>query len=370
MKTFFLCVLCVLCGSSSFAATAQPKIIEWGWDSPSCVWVKDHITEMEKLPFDGVVLELHANGKHDPTTRPHRQAAFPSRGWGSRVIDPADFSESIAALKATKFSRFTDNFLRFNTNPGNVDYFDDEGFKGVVANFRLLARIAKEAGMKGIMLDTEAYGNNVFNYSGQRAAKEHSYGAYCQQARKRGREMMSAACEAFPEIRVMVTLSYGLPHGLEGKEPMPQHKYGLLPSLLDGMIEGTEPKAMLIDGWEYAYNNRTKADYDASLDMLKNQSQAWSAVPELKKDRWHASFGIWLDYKHKWNAQDFEKNFFTPAEFAYAVHEALNHTDAYAWVWSEIPNWWNGTMPSAYIDALKEARKPDLQAPPPRGSPF
>src|SRR6266542_1968477 len=56
------------------------------------------------------------------------------------------------------------------------------------------------------------------------------------------------------------------------------------------------------------------------------------AVPELMKTRWHASFGIWLDYGHKWDANDFDKNFFTPAEFAYAVHEALAHTQAYAWV--------------------------------------
>jgi hypothetical protein len=363
-------VLLIFLIAPAAGATPPGKIIEWGWDCPPCIWMRDHISEMEKLPFDGIVVELHANGHHNPSTRPDRQAAFPSRGWGKKAINRGDFSEAIDALKATKFSRFTDNFLRFNTNPGDVDYFDDAGFNGVVANFRLLATVCKETGMKGIMLDTESYEGVVFNYSRQRGSKEHTYEQYCEKARQRGREMMQAAYEAYPAIRVMVTLTYGLPHGLEGDEPMPKHKYGLLPSVLDGMIEGAGERAMLIDGWEYAYNNRTKQQYDDSLDMLKNRSQAWSAVPELKSKRWHASFGIWIDYNHKWDASNFDKNFFTPQEFAYAVHEALQHSDAYAWIWSEVPSWWNGTMPQAYIDALNEARKPDLSPPPPRKSPF
>src|SRR5205823_5182706 len=130
------------------------------------IYVRDHIADMEKVPFDGIVMTLYGNGKHNPSTRPDRQASYPSRGWAATAIDRADFAESVAALKETKFHRFTDNFLRFNTVPGDVDWFDPN-FAAVVANFRLLAQIAHDTGMKGIMFDTEAYDRPLFNYSRQ-----------------------------------------------------------------------------------------------------------------------------------------------------------------------------------------------------------
>ena len=375
LSILYLLSAILVFGLSTTAHSAElaphGKIIEWGWDCPPTVYLPDHIAEMEKLLFDGIVVELYANGHQNPTTRPDRQVSFCSRCWGKRPIDRAEFSDAIDALKATKFHRFTDNFLRFNTNPGDVDYFDDDAYKGVVANFRLLAKICKECGMKGIMLDSEAYGNDVFRYSGQPQVKQHTLAEYQKKAQQRGNEMIKAACEEFPDIRVIVTLTYAMPHGLEGKEPLPQHKYGLIPNVLDGFIEGASDQAMLIDGWEWAYGNRTKAEYDDNLDTIKRKSLAWSAVPDLMKTRWYASFGVWVDYLHKWNAKDFDKNYFTPQEFAWAVHQALVHTDAYAWIWSEVPGWWNGySMPQPYIDALNEARKPNLSPPPPRKSPF
>jgi hypothetical protein len=367
----FLCLLICSTALAADPASSQQKakVLEWGWSTPPPLYVRDHIAQMEQVPFDGIVMTLFANGKHDPTTRPHRQASFPSRGWSASTINRGDFSESIAALKETKFTRFTDNFLRFNTVPGDVDWFDAD-FSRVVANLRLLAAIANETGMKGIMLDTEAYDRPLFNYSRQRGVKEHTFVEYQQQARLRGREMMAAVSEAFSDARVIITLAYGMPHGLEGSGPMESQKYGLLPSMLDGMIEGCGERATLFDGWEYAYNNRTKEQYDDNLDTIKRKSLAWSAVPELMKTRWHASFGIWVDYRHKWDPKDFEKNFFTPAEFAFSIHQAMNHTDAYVWIWSEVPSWWNGQMPKPYVDALIDARKPDLAAPPPRKNPF
>src|SRR5947209_2099137 len=91
---------------------ADAKIIEWGWGTPSPMYVRDHIEEMEKIPFDGLVLTIYANGKHDPSQRPARQAAFSHKIFAAERLAREDYTESIGALKNTAFKRFTDNFLR------------------------------------------------------------------------------------------------------------------------------------------------------------------------------------------------------------------------------------------------------------------
>jgi PTH1 family peptidyl-tRNA hydrolase len=42
--------------------------------------------------------------------------------------------------------RLTDLFMRFNVCPGDVDWFDDEGFAAVMHNARVGAQVAKAAG--------------------------------------------------------------------------------------------------------------------------------------------------------------------------------------------------------------------------------
>src|SRR5437868_6188045 len=78
------------------------KLIEWGWDEPDTKFMRQHIEKMEQLPFDGLV--FHAmSGKGD-------NLAW--EVWGSRKFTPDDFKQAVDDLKATKFSRFADRFLR------------------------------------------------------------------------------------------------------------------------------------------------------------------------------------------------------------------------------------------------------------------
>jgi len=38
------------------------KLIEYGWDSPSAEFVRAHVAEMERRPFDGVIVRLSDGG--------------------------------------------------------------------------------------------------------------------------------------------------------------------------------------------------------------------------------------------------------------------------------------------------------------------
>ena len=37
------------------------KVIEWGWDEPDTQFIREHIAEMEQLPFDGFVFHINSS---------------------------------------------------------------------------------------------------------------------------------------------------------------------------------------------------------------------------------------------------------------------------------------------------------------------
>lgn len=352
LNRLIFCLSIVLLFASRTSAGPQDiKILEWGWDTPSPVQVRDRILAMEKLPFDGVVLNLFADGHQDRTKKVDRQASFTSRDWGNKTLRREDFSESIAALKGTEFGRFTDDFLTLDVTPGNVDWFDDDAFANVVANARLLASVCKETHMRGIMFDTEAYDQQLFNYARQKNAATHSLAEYQQQAGRRGGQIMRAINAEYPGIRIIVTLAYSVGQG-------ETDKYGLLPALLDGMLEAADEKTILYDGWESSYNYLTEKQFAAARKIIRQQSLQWSAVPDAMRQHWRASFGLWIDYGEQavWNQQDFSKNFFSPQQFGNSVAEAMRNSDGYVWIYTHHADWWDGQVPQAYIQAMEKAR--------------
>jgi hypothetical protein len=95
----------------------------------------------------------------------------------------ADLRAAIDDLKATHFKKFTSNFLRFNTAPGDVDWFDD--FGPIISNARLAAKIAREGKAAGVLFDIEHYNFPLFDYRKQRDAGSKSWEQYATQARQR-----------------------------------------------------------------------------------------------------------------------------------------------------------------------------------------
>src|SRR5206468_4664268 len=89
--------------------------------------------------------------------------------WGSRAFTEEELQPALNDLKATKFKRLTDNFLRFNTTPAKLDWFDD--YSAVLNNARLAAWVMREGKCKGILFDIEQYEGQLFDYRKQRDAK-------------------------------------------------------------------------------------------------------------------------------------------------------------------------------------------------------
>jgi hypothetical protein len=359
------CVLILGCASLCRAdpPTRPKKLIEYGWDEPSAAFLREHITEMEKTPFDGCVLYLTFK-KPDGST-----GKLSWEGWGSLAITDEQIKASLDDLRSTKFTRFTDNFIRFNTTPADVDWFDDEGYRAILNNCRLVARAAKQGGCRGIAFDIEHYAGKLFQYDKQRNAKTKSWEQYAAQARLRGRGVMKAFQEEYPRVTLLMMFGYTLPWEGANRKPekLAEAQYGLLAPFLDGMYDAAAEGVTIVDGNEGAYNyNRDVARFAAGRQEIRQDVLPIVAADHAKyRQHVSASFGLWLDYKWRtegWNPTDASKNYHTPETFERLLREALAQSDEYVWVYTEKPQWWTrrggkpSELPPGYDAAIRRAK--------------
>ncbi len=353
------------------AATGEPpartakKLIEFGWDEPDPAFLRKHIEQMERTPFDGCVYHINYR-KPDG-----KSGAFTWNCWGRETFTEADVRQAIDDLKATPFRTLRHNFLRFNVTPGNVDWFDD--FGPVLANAKLAARVAKAAGGPGLLFDIEQYNDPLFRYGKQRDAKTKSWDDYAAQARRRGREVMEAMQSGYPGLTVFLTFGYCLPwsetDGL--KRPPRDTAYGLLAPFLDGMLAAADGKTRFVDGCESAYSYFEAKKFARAARLMRDDVLAMVADKERYRRFFTISFGLWLDYdwrKAGWNADDPGKNPHTPETFEAIARTALETADEYVWIYTETPRWWTDEgkplkLPAAYGDALRRAKEAANAAP-------
>src|SRR5437016_6330745 len=144
------------CHSSARAddRPAPKKLIEFGWDEPDTAFLRQHIDVMERTPFDGCVFHANFRGSGGAVGN------FAWSCWGKRAFSESELKGALEDLRTISVRRFTHNFLRFNTAPADLDWFDD--FSSVCQNARLAARLARAGKCAGILLDTEQYQGKLF----------------------------------------------------------------------------------------------------------------------------------------------------------------------------------------------------------------
>ena len=358
----FLCLLLSACTAAH--GGEKKKLIEFGWDEPDTGFIRKHIAEMERTPFDGCVF-------HVSYPKPEGgEGNFTWECWGTKAFTEKELKPAIEDLKATRFEQFHDNFLRFNVTPGKIDWFDD--FSAVLQNAGLAARIAREGKCRGILFDIEEYETPTFEYRTRRDAGAKSWELYAGQARQRGREVMAAFQKEFPEVVVFLTFGYCLPwtQTENGKKPLAEVAYGLLAPFLDGMVEASTRPRNIVDGCELAYSFKDTSRFAKYHQLMTEGLLPMVADPKKYRSAVSLGFGIWLDYdwrKLGWNTNDLTKNFYTPEAFEASVRKALEVADDYVWIYTEQPRWWSSAggptqLPQPYIEALKRAR-PEKPAP-------
>jgi len=345
---------------TALGAHPQSKhLIEFGWDEPDTAFLRAHIIELQQTPFDGCV--FHANFQKPGGAK----GSFTWDSWGTNAFTQADLASAFADLRATHFGRFTQNFLRFNTTPAKVDWFDD--YSAVLQNAKLAAKLARAGKCPGILFDIEQYNEPLFDYHKQRDAKSKGWEVYSTQVRLRGREVMQAFQEGYPGLTVFLTFGYSLPwlETYSGKGSLADVHYGLLAPFLDGMIEAAKDGTRIVDGHETAYGYKMAAQYAAARRATTQELLPIVRDPHKYQQVVSIGFGIWLDKdwrKTAWNTEDFSKNYFSPEALESSVREALRQADEYVWIYSETPRGWSDAgqpvkLPPAYEAALRKARQ-------------
>ena len=362
MTTLLALLVAACLGSTASAPASRPsiqkKLIEFGWDEPDTAFLCGHADQLTRSPFDGCV--FHVNY----TSAEGKQSPFTWECWSKRAFTAGELQQALKDLKAAPLGWMRHSFLRFNTTPADIDWFDDHG--AVMNNARLAARLAREGGAAGLLFDIEQYNGQLFNYRKQRDVATKSWEQYAAQVRLRGREVMAALQDGFPDLPVFLTFGYSLPWVQSGKgKSLPDAEYGLLAPFMDGLVEAARGRTRLIDGNELAYGYRAEADFADARRMIQADLLPIVADRAAYASRISVSFGLWMDYdwrKAGWDAEHPEKNVHTPERFEALVRSALTHADEYVWIYTETSRWWSAEggpekLPLAYDAALRKARR-------------
>ncbi len=250
-------------GRSSRNETRPHRLIEFGWDEPDLEFVVRNRELMKQSPFDGCVFHVNTSV---PGVKPESLTWL---GWGRREFKLEEFTSTLKQLPTDlrgtsdrERKAFDHNFLRFNVTPGKLDWFDDH--RAVLANARLAGLLARRGQCDGILLDTEQYEGQLFDFSKQRDAARRGWSEYAAQARRRGREVMSAFQENQPDLTLMLTFGPSLlwSQSQGGKVPLEKCRYGLLVPFVDGLLDATRGKTKIVDGFEQSYGYQEPADFE------------------------------------------------------------------------------------------------------------
>lgn len=355
----------------------RKKLIERGWDAPTVKEYVENVKEIEASPFDGVAI------KFDTVD----DAGKPIQAFMGGVNVPWKkewFQASVDALKKTKSPKLADSFFSTSmaTGPHNfADAFDDEGWKNIINHYRIAAWAAKQAGLKGVMLDLEAYSSTIIKFA---AAKEDkSFDEYAAQVRKRGREMMQAMAEEYPDMTLFTLfLNSGAAMAALGGDPREtlesgKSHYNLMPALINGWLDAIPPTMTVVDGMEHSYPHSTELAYLRRVNAARNTVLA--TVDEKNRAKYRAQvqagLAIYLD-AFLVDQTDAHSTVYTipPLEgtltdrLRQATIDAFEAVDEYVWVFDEryrfwptvntrvLPHYWDQIMPGT-TKALNEAKE-------------
>lgn len=339
----------------------RKKVIEYGWDVPYPDFVEQNIQEMEKRPFDGMILRTK-----------RFDHAFDTRPWQQQELQP-----QLDTLAKIKWQKFTDDFLTlYAANKTGMDWFNDEHWKTIEENLKLFSLAVKTGKCVGVCFDPEPYGTDPWVYPGSH--KDRSFEDVCIQVQQRGKQFIRALQEHARELKLLSFFQFGL-YGDIVDEPDPKVRQDkllkkwmvLLPSFYIGILEGASPGTILIDGNESAYYYESPDSFYRAYHLIRQRAQAF--VPENLRQKYNAQvqagMALYIDQTLAKRTRETTSHFLSPQErlrfFEHNAYYALYTTDEYVWCYSERMNWWlppekvqqDRVLPTGIEEALISARQ-------------
>lgn len=331
----------------------EKKVFAFGSSDPHPGFFAANIAAMQATPVDGTVFYAQNSSGVN----------FSYACWGTTTFSRSGMQYTVDGMNAVPdYGRFTENFLRFNVTPGYVDWFDD--FSAITDNAGTAGWIVQQSkGVRGIMLDTEAYDGQLWEYTTRKYVSTKTFSQYQAQARQRGQEFMQAIQAEAPDATIIITHAYSsVWHYIGGNTSnLQSSSQALLPAFLDGMVAVAGPGIKLVDGNIISFRFKTLQEF------LDGRQATLSGVlpivqnPTSYANKFGVAFATWMNPPVWYSSpSQFNLNYFTPGALKTAMQNGLNVADQYAWIYGESLHWWNanGTpnIPSAYSDAIASAK--------------
>ena len=252
--------------------------------------------------------------------------------------------------------------LRFNfalaVMQHELDAFDD--WSVVYANVGNLARVAKDAGLAGIVIDNESVAGLRVNYPYDVKMQAKTVEQYRAQMQLVSKNIMQAIVAAFPDAAVVVLRGAA---GAEPKSPAnlvnkEADSAQLLGPFFAGFVEGSGPRSLVIDGGT-DYGLRTAEQFAASAAWRKTQlpsaDTASAFIPEALRPAWvanvKAAFGVReIDGAHG----NLLPN--DPALFASTVRGALAGSDTLVWASFDLTDMTKVAASDPFATAARKAK--------------
>ena len=322
---------------------AGKKLIELGWDSPTPDFIRANIAQMEQRPFNGLVLQLNA-GKTIFNKTAYPQGAF--------TADQAD-------LRATKFSKFDQNFISiWAAREAGWDWFDDQDWAATITNAANFAKTAKAGGIKGFFFDPEPYGTNPWSYSTSLYPTQ-SFAAVQAKVRQRGAAFISTIQLEILDVKILTLfgMSY-IKRQVEQGRSLERVEWVLLGAFIDGMLDAIGPRAELIDGNEpsYYYYLPNAQEFDgfkgfknAARDFVSPENRAKYDGQVKTSQAVFIDGLLGLDNAQNVNGllgchlRDTKER---QLVLEHHTYQALRTSDEYVWVYNEQMNWWGTSSPN------------------------
>jgi hypothetical protein len=322
-------------------------------DWPSPQYLATHPDYLANTPFDGVTIPVPI----DPAwTASQGLVSQPLYGLNQLTMlnVPIPWSvveDAVNDLKRVQWGNVTDNFLWYCFSGFASD--EDAATKAVrpdsaadwnvvVQNAVLCARMCREAGLKGFMMDPEQYGN----YS---SGEYYPFGLGTAETwRARGEQWINAVQAEYPEIVLNSFFTWG-----PESQPGGWADYPNLANFMNGVLAGIQAPARIIHGWESTFwygMNRTidgvsaqfagdRNVYAQTRSDIRNVWRSYSDNPEKYDAFVDVGMAAWVD-SDPYNLPDgWPPGFLNDPGPWSNLAATLAYSDEYVWTWSEHTNY-------------------------------
>ena len=321
-----------------------------GYAMYSTYTLRQRMAGMQNVPLDGIMVAVNRN---DYAGDPEKRMMRPLRWFQPPAVTIDDFSIALDDLANTDFGRFKHNVLwTGGTRSLRVNFFDEERWESVVCNnARVMAEICNRLDFEAVWFDVEVGGSpsgGHLTWNSRYFKDKHPFEEYQVQARKCGFKLMKAFTCVKPDFKLIISHAYGSVlrklAGRDSAETLAEISYSLLPSFLDGMLEGCGEYGRVVDSGEGTYGTMTYAAFKAWREWDQLAAEKLSEVPHLVSKNYRHAMALWPDFRsdaNSWNVDDFEKNHFSPERLKHAIHNAMVASDEFVWTYTQRAHWWH-----------------------------